>query len=183
MMTNKYCPRGEIKKLEIELWNLKVKGTDVKSYSQCFQELALMCSRMFLKESDEVKKYVGGLPDMIQGSVMESKPKKMQDAIEFTTKLMDQKIRTLAERPREKKAYRGSKPLCPKCNYHHDGQCAPKCANCKKTGHLTRDYRSLAAAANNNQRTQGENQRVLTCFECGAQGHFKSNCLKLKNKN
>ncbi|GKD49983.1 hypothetical protein Tco_1278959 [Tanacetum coccineum] len=65
---------------------------------QCFQELALMCSRMFLKESDEVKKYVGGLPDMIQGSVMESKPKKMQDAIEFTTKLMDQKIRTLAER-------------------------------------------------------------------------------------
>nr|GFB92262.1 hypothetical protein [Tanacetum cinerariifolium] len=29
MMTNKYCPRGEIKKLEIEIWNLKVKCTDV----------------------------------------------------------------------------------------------------------------------------------------------------------
>ncbi|GJU91314.1 putative reverse transcriptase domain-containing protein [Tanacetum coccineum] len=29
MMTNKYCPRGEIKKLEFEMWNLKVKGTDV----------------------------------------------------------------------------------------------------------------------------------------------------------
>ncbi|GJS84505.1 hypothetical protein Tco_0751046 [Tanacetum coccineum] len=25
-MTDKYCPQGEIKKLEIELWNLKVKG-------------------------------------------------------------------------------------------------------------------------------------------------------------
>ncbi|GJW11063.1 putative reverse transcriptase domain-containing protein [Tanacetum coccineum] len=93
----------EIKKLEIELWNLKVKGTDVKSYSQCFQELALMCSRMFLEESNEVKKYVGGLPDMIQGSVMASKPKKMQDAIEFATKLMDQKICTLAERQAENK--------------------------------------------------------------------------------
>ncbi|GJZ07116.1 hypothetical protein Tco_0540909 [Tanacetum coccineum] len=33
MMADKYCPKGEIKKLEIELWNLKVKGTDVKSYS------------------------------------------------------------------------------------------------------------------------------------------------------
>ncbi|GJS46593.1 putative reverse transcriptase domain-containing protein [Tanacetum coccineum] len=33
MMTNKYCPRGEIKKLEIELWNLKVKDTDVASYT------------------------------------------------------------------------------------------------------------------------------------------------------
>nr|GEY80866.1 hypothetical protein [Tanacetum cinerariifolium] len=28
MITAKYCPRGEIKKLEVELWNLKVKGTD-----------------------------------------------------------------------------------------------------------------------------------------------------------
>ncbi|GJR09562.1 putative reverse transcriptase domain-containing protein [Tanacetum coccineum] len=56
MMTNKYCSRGEIKKLEIELWNLKVKGTDVLSYNQRFQELALMCGRMFLEESDEVEK-------------------------------------------------------------------------------------------------------------------------------
>nr|GFC15875.1 hypothetical protein [Tanacetum cinerariifolium] len=27
-MTSKYCPRGEIKKIEAEMWNLKVKGTD-----------------------------------------------------------------------------------------------------------------------------------------------------------
>ncbi|GKE07252.1 hypothetical protein Tco_1399270 [Tanacetum coccineum] len=36
MMTVKYCPRGKIKKLEIELWNLKVKGTDVTSYTLHF---------------------------------------------------------------------------------------------------------------------------------------------------
>ncbi|GJU65329.1 putative reverse transcriptase domain-containing protein [Tanacetum coccineum] len=42
MMTDKYCPRGEIKKLEFEMWNLKVKGNDVVAYSQRFQELALM---------------------------------------------------------------------------------------------------------------------------------------------
>ncbi|GKD67300.1 putative reverse transcriptase domain-containing protein, partial [Tanacetum coccineum] len=70
MMTDKYCPRCKIKKLEIELWNVKVKVTDVESYNQCFQELALMCRRIFPEESDEVEKYVGGLPDMIQGSVM-----------------------------------------------------------------------------------------------------------------
>ncbi|GKF02509.1 hypothetical protein Tco_0029432, partial [Tanacetum coccineum] len=29
MMTDKYCPRSEVKKLEIEIRNLKVKGTDV----------------------------------------------------------------------------------------------------------------------------------------------------------
>nr|GEU62954.1 hypothetical protein [Tanacetum cinerariifolium] len=57
MMTAKYCPRNEIKNLEIEIWELKVKGTDVTSYTQRFQELALLCERMFLKESDNIKKY------------------------------------------------------------------------------------------------------------------------------
>ncbi|GJW23771.1 putative reverse transcriptase domain-containing protein [Tanacetum coccineum] len=62
-----------------------------------------MCSRMFLDESDKTEKYVGGLPDMIQGSVMASKPKTMQDAVEFATELMDQKIRTFADRQAENK--------------------------------------------------------------------------------
>ncbi|GKC24041.1 ribonuclease H-like domain-containing protein [Tanacetum coccineum] len=169
MMTGKYCPRGEIKNLETKIWNLKVKGTDVLSYNQSFQELELMCDRMFPEESDEVEKYVDGLSDMIYGSVKASKPKTMQEAIEFATELIDQKILTLAERqaknkrkfddtsrnnqnqqqpfkrnnvawaytegPQEKKPYKGSKPLYPKCNYYHDGQCAPKCTNCKRIGH------------------------------------------------
>nr|GEY64339.1 retrovirus-related Pol polyprotein from transposon 17.6 [Tanacetum cinerariifolium] len=58
---------------------------------------------MFPEESDEVEKYVGGLPNMIQGSVMASKPKTMQDAIEFATELMDRKIRALANRQAKNK--------------------------------------------------------------------------------
>ncbi|GKE47913.1 hypothetical protein Tco_1479171, partial [Tanacetum coccineum] len=61
MLSDKYCHRGEIKKLGIEMWNLKVE------------------------------KYVRGLPDMIQGSVMASKPKTIQEAIEIANDLMDQK--------------------------------------------------------------------------------------------
>ncbi|GJS97578.1 reverse transcriptase domain-containing protein [Tanacetum coccineum] len=89
MMTNKYCSRGRIKKIETEMWNLKVKGTDVVAYNRRFQQLALMCSRMFPEEIDKIEKYIGGLPDMIHGSVKASKPKTMQEAIEFTTELMD----------------------------------------------------------------------------------------------
>ncbi|GKG14001.1 reverse transcriptase domain-containing protein, partial [Tanacetum coccineum] len=103
MMTDKYCPRGEIKKLEVKMWNLKVKGTDVIGYNHHFQELALMCVRMFPEESDKIEKYVGGLPDMIHGSVMASKPKTMQDAIEFAIELMDKKISTFVERQAENK--------------------------------------------------------------------------------
>nr|GFB41350.1 hypothetical protein [Tanacetum cinerariifolium] len=54
-MTGKYYPRGEIKKVETEMWNLK--------------QLALMCSRMFPEKVDKIEKYIGGLPDMILGSV------------------------------------------------------------------------------------------------------------------
>nr|GEY98815.1 hypothetical protein [Tanacetum cinerariifolium] len=32
-MTDKYCPRGKIKKLEVELWNLMVKGTNSTNFS------------------------------------------------------------------------------------------------------------------------------------------------------
>ncbi|GJW79028.1 reverse transcriptase domain-containing protein [Tanacetum coccineum] len=52
-MTTKYCPRNEIKKIEAELWNLKVKGTNVVAYNQRFQELALLCDRMFPEETDK----------------------------------------------------------------------------------------------------------------------------------
>ncbi|GKG17971.1 hypothetical protein Tco_0372269, partial [Tanacetum coccineum] len=66
-------------------------------------ELALLCGRMFPEESDKIEKYVGGLPDMIYGSVVAFKPKTMQDAVEIATELMDKKIRTLAERQTESK--------------------------------------------------------------------------------
>ncbi|GJQ93631.1 putative reverse transcriptase domain-containing protein [Tanacetum coccineum] len=190
MMTDKYCPQNEMKKLEIKIWDLKVKGTDLTSYTHRFQELALLCGRMFPEESYKIEKYVGGLPDMIHGSVVASKPKTMQDAVEIATELMDKKIRTFVERPAEskrkfedtsrntqnqqqqqnkrqntgrayttrsgeKKPYGGSKPLCSKLNYHHDGPCAPKCHKCNKVGHFARDF----------------------------QGHFKRECPKLKNNN
>nr|GEZ43459.1 hypothetical protein [Tanacetum cinerariifolium] len=83
----------------------------------------------------------------------------------------------------DKKPYGGSKPLCSKCNYHHDGQCALKCHKCNKVGHLARDCRSTANANTaNNQRGIDAGQKP-TCFECGAQGHFKRECPKLKNNN
>ncbi|GJZ43879.1 putative reverse transcriptase domain-containing protein [Tanacetum coccineum] len=185
-MAVKYCPMGDIKKLEAE---------------------------MFPEESDKIKRYVSGLPDMIHKSVVASRPKTMQEAIKIATELMDKKICTFAERHSEnkikqddnqqqkqqnkrqnisraytaesgkKKPYGGSKPLCSKCNYHHDGKYAPKCHKCNRVGHLARDCRSTTNAnAANNQRGTGAGQKP-TSYECGAHRHFKRDCPKLKNNS
>ncbi|GKB66829.1 putative reverse transcriptase domain-containing protein [Tanacetum coccineum] len=82
----------------------------------------------------------------------------------------------------EKKENGGSLPLCTKCNYHHNGQCAPRCNNYKKVSHLARDCRS-SAATTNHQRAPEANKRVVIAFECGVHGHYKNDCPKLKNKN
>ncbi|GJR18263.1 putative reverse transcriptase domain-containing protein [Tanacetum coccineum] len=171
---------------------------------------------MFPEEADKIERYVGGLPDMIHGNIVASKPKTMQEAIEMATELMDKRVSTIAERQAEnkrksentsrsnqnqqqqpnkrqntgraytagsgdKKPYGGSRPLCSKCNYHHDGPCAPKCYKCNKYGHISRDCRGTGNVNNNNnQKGTGSGQKP-TCFECGAQGHFKKECPRLKN--
>nr|GFC24853.1 reverse transcriptase domain-containing protein [Tanacetum cinerariifolium] len=156
---------------------------------------------------DKIEKYVGGLPDMIHGSVVASKPKMMQEAIEIATELMDKKIRTFAERETESKrkfentsrttrnqqqqysnkrqntgrvytAASGGKK-----QYGGSGPCAPKCHNCNKIGHSASDCRSVANTNNaNNQRGIGSGQK-LGYYECGVQGHFRRECPKLKNNN
>ncbi|GJX70436.1 putative reverse transcriptase domain-containing protein [Tanacetum coccineum] len=55
------------------------------------------------------------------------------------------------------------------------------CNNYKKVGHMTRDCRAVIATTT--QGTPRPNQRVITCFECGAQGHYRKDCPKVKNQN
>nr|GEZ54306.1 putative reverse transcriptase domain-containing protein [Tanacetum cinerariifolium] len=227
-MADKYCSRNEMKNIKTEFWNLEVQGIDVTRYNQRFQELALLCVRTYPEDSDRVERYIGGLPNLIHGSVTASKPKTMQEATEIATGLMDKKIRTYAERQAANKRksptnanvannqrgngtgqkvtcyeceaqghfkrayaagsgnrqqYAGSRPLCPKCNFNHDGPCTPKCYKCNKIGHLSRDCRGPTNAnVANNQRGNGVGQKV-TYYECGAQGHFKRYSPKLKNNN
>ncbi|GKB94147.1 reverse transcriptase domain-containing protein [Tanacetum coccineum] len=165
-INDKFSPRGEIKKLKVEMWNLKVKGTDVVGYNQRFQELALMAIT--------IEKYVGGLPNMIHGSVMTSKPKTMQDAIEFATELMEKKISILAERQAENKR---------KLDNNNQAQQQPP----KKKG-LAITYtvgfgERKEYAITLPFPTATNNKRNLTCYECGNQGHYKSDCPELKNQN
>ncbi|GKB95043.1 hypothetical protein Tco_0981180, partial [Tanacetum coccineum] len=95
--------QGEIKKLEIELWNLKVKGNDVPTYTERFQELTLICTKFIANETEKVDKYINGLPDNIYGNAKSARPKMLDETIELDNDLMEQKLRTYAERQSDNK--------------------------------------------------------------------------------
>ncbi|GJT83247.1 putative reverse transcriptase domain-containing protein [Tanacetum coccineum] len=114
LMTKVYCPRNE--------------------------ELVLLCTRMVPNEEEKVERFVGGLPDNIQGNVIAVEPTKLQDAICIAKHLMDQKLKGYARTGNnKKKGYVGSLPYCNKCKFHHAGPCTVRCGNCKRVGHITRD--------------------------------------------
>ncbi|GJW71402.1 putative reverse transcriptase domain-containing protein [Tanacetum coccineum] len=72
MFIRKYCPRNEVKQMENELWNLKVKGTNLTAYNQ-------------------------RLPLNIKGNVTSSKLVDLHEAIEMAQGLMYQVVQELGE--------------------------------------------------------------------------------------
>ncbi|GKD07318.1 reverse transcriptase domain-containing protein [Tanacetum coccineum] len=103
LMAEVYCPRNEIQKMDTEMWNLTVKNNNLTTYTQRFQELTMMCTKMVPGEEDRVEKFIGGLPDNIQGNVIAVEPTRLQDVVRIANNLMDQKLKGYAIRNAENK--------------------------------------------------------------------------------
>ncbi|GJT24427.1 reverse transcriptase domain-containing protein [Tanacetum coccineum] len=74
LLTNKYCPRTKIKKMDDEFYNLTMKGNDLKTYVRRFQELANLCPTMVPDSEKMMEVFIEGLPRSIEGNVTTSKP-------------------------------------------------------------------------------------------------------------
>ncbi|GJU08722.1 putative reverse transcriptase domain-containing protein [Tanacetum coccineum] len=96
LMTEVYCPRNEIQKMDTRLWNLTVKGNDLTTYTRRFQELVLLYTIMVPDKEDKVGRFIGGLPNNIQRNVIAAEPTRLQDAIRVANNLMDQKLKGYA---------------------------------------------------------------------------------------
>ncbi|GJS44036.1 putative reverse transcriptase domain-containing protein [Tanacetum coccineum] len=76
----------------------------------------------------------------------------------------------------EGKVYAGNLPKCNRCNFHHSGQCPPKCQKCQKAGHLEKDCRVRPPGAGVYP------YQDVTCHGCGEKGHFRNRCPKAGNQ-
>ncbi|GKD48926.1 reverse transcriptase domain-containing protein [Tanacetum coccineum] len=81
LLTTKYYPRTEVRKMEEELYNLTIKGNDLKPYVRRFQELAVLCPNMVPNMEKLLEAFIGGLPRSIEGNVNASKPQTLEEAI------------------------------------------------------------------------------------------------------
>nr|GEV52701.1 putative reverse transcriptase domain-containing protein [Tanacetum cinerariifolium] len=172
-MTNKYCPQGEIKKLEINLWNLKVRRSCTVGICPSAPSAIFITMARVPRSATSVTR----LPDNIYGSVKASKPKTLDETIELTNDLMDQKLCTYAERQSNNKrkaedSYR---------NNHGHQQQALKRQNVTRVYNMGIGEKKLYSG--NLPKNNGTNPKGNGCFECGAIGNFKRDCPKLENKD
>nr|GEV09970.1 hypothetical protein [Tanacetum cinerariifolium] len=180
--TDKYYPQVEIKKLEIELWNLKVKENNVLAYTEHFQELTLICTKFIADETEKIDKYISGLPGNIYGSVKASNPKTLDETIELANDLMDQKLHTYAERQSNNKIKSNDSFI----NNHGHQQQTPKRKNVARVYNIGKCERkpysgNLPKCTKCHFHHNGP--CTQKCHKCNKVGHFAHDCRSSSNTN
>nr|GEW38862.1 putative reverse transcriptase domain-containing protein [Tanacetum cinerariifolium] len=189
LMAEVYYLRNEIQKMESELWNLTMKNNNLAAYTQRFQELPMMCTKMVPEEEDRVEKFIKGLLDNIQGNVIAVEPARLQDAVRFANNLIDQKLKGCAVKSAKNKRRlevnqrdncRQQQPFKRRNVRGHNVARAYTASNNER-----KPYNGLLPLCNNYKLHLERpcNARCGKCNKCGRQRHFRSDCQKPKDQN
>ncbi|KAI3819384.1 hypothetical protein L1987_13215 [Smallanthus sonchifolius] len=92
-MTEEFCPRNEVKKLEAKFWNLAQDSGENLAYTTRLHELNLLVPHMVTPLSRCIEKYIGGLPRQIQDTVLWRNPATLEDAIRLSATLTDNHVK------------------------------------------------------------------------------------------
>ncbi|GJV96757.1 putative reverse transcriptase domain-containing protein [Tanacetum coccineum] len=175
---------GQIRNLGPEAYAMtwEVKGNDVPAYTERFQEPTLICTKFVANETEKVDKYINGLLDNIYGNVKSARPKTLDETIELANDLMDQKLRTYAERQSDNKRKADDSSR----NNHGHQQQPFKRQNVAKVYNMGTGKRkpyggSLPKCTKCHLHYNGPcTQR---CHKCNKVGHFARDCKSTGNAN
>ncbi|GJT59882.1 putative reverse transcriptase domain-containing protein [Tanacetum coccineum] len=200
-MTEEFCPRSVLQRLEQELYNLKLKGTDIDGYTNRFHELALLCPRMVEPEQVKVEQYIRGLSKNIRGDVTSSQPATIDHAVRMAYQLMGQIIQDKNDEVHEGEKRKGegdrggrgdnrrdynNRQNQRRANVgamtnavSNDNEVCPKCKNKKHNGDCWKcgKYGKLG---HKTAVCRCPAKREVTCFNCNKKGHLKKDCPTLR---
>ncbi|KAI3743372.1 hypothetical protein L1987_61079 [Smallanthus sonchifolius] len=111
-MTEEFCPRNEMKKLEAEFWDLAQDSGESLAYITRFHEFSLLVPHMVTSLSRCIEKYIGGLPKQIQDTVLGRNPATLEDTIRLSATLMNNHVKagTLTRKGRKKASNTATPP-------------------------------------------------------------------------
>ncbi|GJT90342.1 reverse transcriptase domain-containing protein [Tanacetum coccineum] len=166
-----------------ELMKPMAENNDLAAYTQRFQEVTMLCTKMVPEEEGRVNKFIGGLSDNIQRNVIAAEPTRLQDAVCMANKLMDQKLKGFAmKNAKNKRKFDNSQK-------DNRRQQPPFKRQNVGGQNVARAY----MAGNNKRRVYNgplplcnkcNFHREGPCtVRCGKQGHYRSDCPKLKDQN
>ncbi|GJU14437.1 putative reverse transcriptase domain-containing protein [Tanacetum coccineum] len=129
-------------------------------------------------EEDKVERFIGGLPDNIQGNVIAAEPTKLQDAIRIANNLMDQKLKGYARSAENKRRLennprdnRGQQPVFKRQNV--GGQ---NVARAYTAGNNERKGYVGPLPYCNKCRLHHEGLCTIRCGNCKKVGHLTRDC-------
>ncbi|GJV90389.1 putative reverse transcriptase domain-containing protein [Tanacetum coccineum] len=153
-------------------WNpfKRIVGTDA-AYAMTWKEIIKLMTQMVPEEKDKIERFIWGLLDSIQGNVTSFAPTRFQDAARMASSLMDQKVHAITTRQADNKRKWE--------NHSRDNHVHQQPF---KRSNVARHCKTPISTTN--QRAPLVNPKTtMTCYECGKQGHYCSDCPNLKNQN
>ncbi|GJY09945.1 putative reverse transcriptase domain-containing protein [Tanacetum coccineum] len=207
MMMEEFCPDEEVQRLENELRSLKLRDTNIASYTQRFNELALLYPEAVPTEKKKVKLYIKGLSENIKGETTSSRLAVLNDAVRMAHTLMEQKIQDKAERITKSKKRKwesnnnqaGGSNNNRNNNYHNNNQGnhhdnnrpAPNCNRCglchfgqcpPKCNKCGKFGHRTNDCRKRTVATSANTQPIRACYECGDRNHNRIQCPNQNNQ-
>ncbi|GJW97407.1 putative reverse transcriptase domain-containing protein [Tanacetum coccineum] len=150
--------------MEEELYNLIVKGNDLKPYVRRFQELTVLCPNMVPNNDKLLEAFIGGLPRSHAGNVSNDNKRKFDDRRTFNNnsrsnyRNTNNRYNNRRQQNRRQEAGRAY---------------AITSSENSRMGHLSKNCRSKKPATGSNQLPV-----TVVCHACGEKGHYTNQCQK-----